>query len=173
MDDVVLRSARPDDAEAIAAVYLASFRSTYDFPLAHRDDEVRRWIGDVLLTTREVWVAAATEGAVVAMMALTSDMVDQLYVAPGWTGRGIGGRLIELAKNHRPDGLDLYTFEVNRGARRFYERHGFREVERGDGSGNDERQPDVRYAWRSRADGPQARSTSASALDTSDRRRPR
>lgn len=43
------------------------------------------------------------------MMALTSDMVDQLFVAPGWTGRGIGGRLIQLAKDRRPAGLDLYT----------------------------------------------------------------
>lgn len=148
MDGVVLRAAQPDHAHAIADVYLASFRATYDFPLAHGDDEVRRWISDVLLPTREVWVAAVRRGGVVGMMALTRDMVDQLYVAPGWTRRGIGGRLIELAKARRPDGLDLYTFQVNGGARRFYERQGFREVERGDGSGNEERQPDVRYAWR-------------------------
>ena len=45
------------------------------------------------------------------MMALTSDMVDELFVAPGWTGRGIGGRLIQLAKDRRPAGLDLYTFQ--------------------------------------------------------------
>jgi ribosomal protein S18 acetylase RimI-like enzyme len=85
---------------------------------------------------------------VVALMALTSDEVNQLYVAPGWTGRGIGSHLIALAKQRRPGGLDLYTFPVNMGARRFYERHGFVEVERGDGSGNEEGQPDVRYAWR-------------------------
>jgi GNAT superfamily N-acetyltransferase len=148
MDEVELRLARPDDSAAIADVYLASFRATYDFPLAHGDDEVRRWIVEVLLPTREVWVAAAPRGGVVAVMALTPDMVDQLYVAPGWTGRGIGGRLIALEKTRRPGGVDLYTFQVNSGARRFYERHGFDEVERGDGSGNEEREPDVRYAWR-------------------------
>jgi len=74
-------------------------------------------------------------------------MVDQLYVAPGWTAHGIGSRLIGLAQSRRPNGLDLYTFQVNRGARRFYERHGFVEVASGDGSQNEERQPDVRYAW--------------------------
>jgi hypothetical protein len=37
---------------------------------------------------------------------------------------------------------------VNVGARCFYERHGFTAVEMTDGAGNDERQPDVRYAWK-------------------------
>ena len=36
------------DAAAVADVYLASFHATYDFPLAHTDDEVRGWIRDVL-----------------------------------------------------------------------------------------------------------------------------
>jgi GNAT superfamily N-acetyltransferase len=150
MDGSKLRRARPDDAESIADVYLASRRATYDFPLAHSEQQVRRWIADVLLPTEEVWVAVGPgpERPIVAMMALTSNMLDQLYVTPGWTGRGIGGRLIDLAKSRRPGGLDLYTFQVNRGARRFYEHHGFVEVGRGDGSGNEEGQPDVRYAWR-------------------------
>jgi predicted N-acetyltransferase YhbS len=84
-------------------------------------------------------------------MALTADEIDQLYVAPGWTGHGIGGRLLSTAKARRPDGLGLYTFQVNAGARRFYERHGFVVVALGDGSSNEEGQPDVRYAWRPRA----------------------
>ena len=47
----------------------------------------------------------------------------------------------------RPDGLELWTFQVNVGARRFYERHGFRAVELTDGSANEEHEPDVRYVW--------------------------
>jgi ribosomal protein S18 acetylase RimI-like enzyme len=157
MDDVELRPAGREDAGAIADVYLTSFHATYDFPLAHNDQQVRRWIAEVLIPTEEVWVATAPHGSVVAMMVLTSDMLDQLYVAPGWTGRGIGSRLVALAKARRPGGLDLYTFQINTGARRFYERHGFAEVARGDGSGNEEGQQDLRYAWR-----PSVRSTSPS-----------
>lgn len=148
MLDVEIRPARGDDAGAITDVYLASFQATYDFLLAHSDEQVRRWIQDVVVPNQEVWVAAAPDGAIVAMMALTPEMLDQLYVAPGWTGRGIGSRLLALAKARRPGGLDLYTFQVNAGARRFYERHGFVETARGDGSGNEEGQPDLRYAWR-------------------------
>jgi GNAT superfamily N-acetyltransferase len=148
MDEIEVRRAGVDDVEAIADVYLASFAATYRFPLAHSDRQVRRWIAEVLIPTEEVWIVTDRDAAVVAMMALSSEMLDQLYVLPAWTGRGIGSRLIELAKSRRPRGLDLYTFQVNAGARRFYERHGFVEVARGDGSDNEERQPDLRYAWR-------------------------
>lgn len=148
MDMFELRCANGDDAGAIADVFLSSFHATYDFPLAHTDAEVREWVANVLVASREVWVAAAPDGRVVALMALTADMLDLLYVAPGWTGRGIGSRLVALAKARQPGGLDLYTFQVNVGARRFYERHGFVEVALGDGTGNEEGQPDVRYAWR-------------------------
>ena len=49
-------------------------------------------------------------------MALSADTLEQLYVPPRWTGRGIGSRLVSLAKTRRPKGLDLYTFQVNAGA---------------------------------------------------------
>jgi hypothetical protein len=42
----------------------------------------------------------------------------------------------------------LWTFQVNGPARRFYERHGFIAVERTDGHGNEEREPDIGYIWR-------------------------
>ena len=142
-----IRRATRDDAPAVAETFLASFGATYDFPLAHTPEEVRGWVASHLVPTTETWVAVA-EGRVVAFMSLGDDFVEQLYVAPGWTGGGIGSDLIELAKQRRPSGLRLYTFQVNEGARRFYERHGFAAVWFGDGTKNEERQPDVRYAWR-------------------------
>lgn len=146
--NVELRPAARTDAAKIAELYLASFKATYNFPLAHSDDQVRRWIAEILLPTHEVWVAADAEGSIVGMMALSAEMLDQLYIAPSWTGRGIGSRLVDLAKRRRSAGLDLFTFQVNTNARRFYERRGFSQVELGDGSDNEEGQPDVRYAWR-------------------------
>jgi GNAT superfamily N-acetyltransferase len=75
-------------------------------------------------------------------------MIDQLYVTPDRIGTGIGSRLIATAKARRPDGLDLYCFQANAGARTFYEHHGFMAAVFGDGSNNSEGQPDIRYAWR-------------------------
>ncbi|MBC7271710.1 MAG: GNAT family N-acetyltransferase, partial [Streptomyces sp.] len=96
---------------------------------------------------RETWVAQAGAG-LVGVMVLDGELLSQLYLDPGWRGCGIGDRFVALAKERRPDGLTLWTFQVNEPAHRFYERHGFLAVERTDGSGNEEREPDVRYVWR-------------------------
>lgn len=116
---------------------------------AHSDEQVRGWIRDVIVPGHETWVAVR-EAAVVGMMVLRPGWVDQLYLDPLWRGRGIGDGFVELAKQRSPDGLQLWTFQVNRSACRFYERHGFVAVERTDGAENEEREPDVRYLWRPR-----------------------
>lgn len=147
-DAPVIRRAEPSDAEGIGDVWLSSWRATFDFEPGHPDDAVRTWLATELVPRNETWVAVDSAGRVVALMALSDAMVEQLYVAPDWIGRGVGRRFVELAKARRPIGLDLYCFAVNGRARTFYEGLGFEAVAFGDGSGNEERQPDVRYAWR-------------------------
>ena len=142
-----LRRATAADAPSVAEIHIAAFRATYSFDPAHPDDDVRDWVRDHLLPSTETWVAE-WDGAVVGYLSLGDGWVEHLYVAPGHTGAGIGSHLMTLAKRRRPDGLQLWTFQVNAGARRFYERHGFTAVELTDGAGNEERQPDVRYAWK-------------------------
>ena len=151
-DDVAIRRATAADADAVSDVYLASFHATYDFPLAHTDDQVRGWLAGVVgrggpSGADETWVAEA-DGRVVGLLVLDAAGIDQLYVDPAWVGRGIGGRLMAIAKKERPAGIGLYTFQVNDRARRFYERHGFVATWFGDGKDNEEGQPDVRYEWR-------------------------
>ena len=142
-----IRRATADDAPAVADVWLAAFGATYEFPAAHSDEDVRDWVRETLLPSTETWVADE-DGSVVGIMSLTPGWVEQLYVLPEASGGGIGSRFIEHAKDRQPDGLQLWTFAVNAGARRFYERHGFVVAELTDGAGNEERQPDVRYTWR-------------------------
>jgi hypothetical protein len=43
--------------------------------------------------------------------------------------------------------MQLWVFQQNEGARRLYEREGFRLVELTDGQGNMEQEPDARYEW--------------------------
>lgn len=73
--------------------------------------------------------------------------IDQLYVAPAFTGRGIGSLLLAQAKAELGPPLRLYTFQANMGARRFYKRHEFEPVEFSDGQNNEEKCPDVLYQW--------------------------
>jgi GNAT superfamily N-acetyltransferase len=145
-----LRRAGTEDSLEIAELWLRSRRASVPAipPPVHSDDEVRSWFADVVLPDREVWVAHA-EGVAVGLMVLDGKWLDQLYVAPELSGAGIGSRLVELAKRRRPAGLQLWTFQANTGARRFYERHGFVAVDSTDGD-NEEGAPDVRYEWPGR-----------------------
>lgn len=145
-----LRRATPDDAAAVAEVFLRSFHATYDFPLAHTDDEVRGWVRDRLVPQMETWVAVhdAEPQRVLGFATVEPGWLEQLYVDPEYLGEGIGRQLLDRAKERQPDGLQLWTFQVNERARRFYERNGFTVVRFGDEANNEERQPDVQYEWR-------------------------
>jgi len=144
---VNLRRARHDESGQLAEVWLRSRTASVPAipPLVHSDEEVRAWFEQVVLPDQEVWVAQAG-GEIVALLALNEDWIDQLYVDPSWTGKGIGSRLLGLAKQRRPAGLRLWTFQANAGARRFYESHGFVPTETTAGD-NEEAAPDVRYDW--------------------------
>ena len=143
-----IRRATDADAPAIAEVWLRSFAGAYPFPHAHTDDDVRRWIRDEIVPHKEVWVAEDARG-LVGFIALAPGWVEHLYLDPAAQGEGLGRALLELAQARDTTGqLQLYTFQVNDRARRFYARNGFVEVELGDGASNEERQPDVRLVWR-------------------------
>ena len=153
----VLRPARANDASEAASVYLRSRRfAIADVPCIHSDGEVRRWMADDVIGHAEVTVAEV-DGTVVALMVLSAAMsgemvgetgwIEQMYVDPAWMGKGLGGRLLERAKQRFPTGLQLWTFQTNERARRFYEHAGFEVAELTDGHGNEERTADVRYNW--------------------------
>ncbi|MDX2560114.1 GNAT family N-acetyltransferase [Streptomyces sp. TX20-6-3] len=149
LDDLEIRRAGDSDAAATAEVWLRSFDAALPtVRRAHDDDAVRGWFTHVVVPRYETWVAVAGEAGVVGLLVLDGGDLEQLYLDPSWRGRGLGDRFVELAKRQRPEGLDLWTFQVNAPARRFYERHGFVEAERTDGQRNEEREPDIRYVWR-------------------------
>ncbi|WP_407841638.1 N-acetyltransferase family protein [Streptomyces sp. DSM 116496] len=132
----------------MAETWLRSFRTALPtVRLAHSDDEVRDWFASVVVPQYETWIAEA-DGSVAGLLVLDGEELEQLYLDPSWRGTGLGDRFMALAKEKRPDGLSLWTFQVNRPAQRFYERHGFIAAERTDGLRNEEREPDVRYVWQ-------------------------
>lgn len=144
----VIRRADAGDADAVASVWLASFKATFPFPPAHPDADCRRWIRDEIVARAETFVAVEPNGEVVGFLSLHDADIDQLYIRPDHIGRGLGSRFVELAKELRPGGLWLWAFVVNERARAFYERHGFTVDHFGDAANNEEHQPDVRYVWR-------------------------
>jgi GNAT superfamily N-acetyltransferase len=144
------RTARIDDAESVAEVYLASRKTHLSYaPLVHSDDDIRQWIREILIPTGCVTVAIQGR-KIVGMMATSIDdharaWIDHLYLDPSRVGQGTGSVLLQRAMKELPRPIRLYTFQMNAGARRFYERHGFVPIVFGDGSENEEGCPDVLY----------------------------
>jgi GNAT superfamily N-acetyltransferase len=148
VDDLLIRPMEPYDTEAAAAVWWRS-RHAPDSQVPasiHPEVGVREWFADVLLPDGQTWVAL-DDGRIVAVLTLDGDDLDQLYVDPGAAGHGVGSTLVELAKDLRPGGLALWTFQSNTRAQAFYRRHGFAEVRRTDGAENEERVSDIRMVW--------------------------
>jgi ribosomal protein S18 acetylase RimI-like enzyme len=145
--NAAVRRARDDDAAAVADVFLAARAPMTYAPVAHDADDVRREFGAIVIGRHEVWVAEQ-DGRVVAFAALSAEELEHLYVEPRVQGRAIGGALLALAKERRPDGFRFWVFQQNEGARRFYERHGCGLIRETDGSANEEHAPDALYEWR-------------------------
>lgn len=145
-----VRVARTGESDTIAEVFIASFRGLTFLPTIHTDDQIRSWIRDQMVPGHEVWVAEDA-GSVAGFAALSGDILGQIYVRPDEQSRGIGTALLDVVKRERPNGFRFWVFQRNKGARRFYERHGCRLVELTDGSGNEEKEPDALYEWRSNA----------------------
>ena len=143
-----IRPAEPRDADAIAAVHRASMRKAMPWlPDLHTPEEDRAWVARVVLPQQEVWVAEVAEQLVGVASLGREDMLTQLYILPGHQGAGIGSALLDTAKAARPAGFSLYAFRRNSRARQFYERRGFVAIAFGDGSDNEEGEPDVLYRW--------------------------
>jgi ribosomal protein S18 acetylase RimI-like enzyme len=153
--NAVFRQAAHTDAPSIAEVYLASRKTFLPFaPLSHSDDEVGKWVANVLIASGGVTVATI-DTEVVGMMALSRDTqfgwIDQLYLRPSAVGQNIGTHLLQQAKQQLGAVIRLYTFQANRASRRFYERHGFQPIAFSDGQANEEHCPDVLYEFNRNA----------------------
>lgn len=149
----MLRAANSEDSNAIATVFIESRKAFLPFaPVAHTEEQIRNWARELLCKTGGVTVWQSNN-QVVAFLAISEERkvswIQQLYVLPGWTNQGIGLRLLEYAQKRLRRPIHLYTFQENSGARRFYERHGYKAIKFSDGSKNEEKCPDVLYAFTS------------------------
>lgn len=111
----------------------------------HSFEEHLYFLDELLPADHEVVIALLNE-SVIGIIAYNRTEISQLYIHKDHHGKGVGTALLTHAKEASSGILTLYTFEVNEGARRFYEKHGFRII--GRGHENEEQLPDLLYEWR-------------------------
>lgn len=147
-EETRIRVADAADAAAIARIHLDSRAATMPYlpPQQRSHDEVTTWIRDIVLRQCRTWVAVR-DAEIVGYAALDGDLLDDLYLRPDLRRQGIGTLLLDEVRRHSPDGVSLYVFQQNTGARAFYERHGFTVLDTNDGSRNMEHLPDMTLRW--------------------------
>lgn len=156
IDDLVVRDATDDDVETVAAIARRSRGHSLPFlPVLHTAAEDVAFFRDVVFPGNTVLLATVGTAAV-AFIAYGGGWIAHIYVEPGYYGRGIGRLLLERAKRD-DDELQLWCFQENLRALRFYENNGFRIVRRTDGD-NEEGRPDALLSW-SRGGGAAEKST--------------
>ena len=141
-----LRHATDRDADAIAEPFFASHRLLTFLPMLHPIERYRRFVASVLLKECVVTVIEDDTG-IISFLALQSEEVRQFYTRLDRIGRGAGTQLIEAVKSSGVAALELWCFQANARARRFYEARGLRAIGFPDGADNEEWVPDVRYRW--------------------------
>ncbi len=144
ISDLIIDKAGAEDAEALAAILTGWIREPPWMPDLHDQAATSRCLkhlieGGAVLVARHC-------GRPVGFLALQAEGVPAFYLAKDARGMGIGKALLDEAKS-RVASLSLWTCQANNGARRFYAREGFREVELTDGARNEEKLPDVRCVW--------------------------
>jgi GNAT superfamily N-acetyltransferase len=140
-----LRAARSTDAGKIGAI-LSDFLETTDWmPRLHTGAEDIAHSGVMI---ERGWVTVAeVDGCVAGFAACNGDDLNALYVAETARGQGVGTALLHRLQAEQPS-LNLWTFQANKLAQAFYLKHGFVEVDRSDGTDNDEGLPDIRFEWK-------------------------
>jgi GNAT superfamily N-acetyltransferase len=148
MDNIIIRTAREDEFDAVTRVWLDSHVST---GLATAGDasfaDLRARVPREIAHGWQLYVAEL-DGRIAAMLAFRTrdNYLDQLFVAPAHHGKGIGKKLLAFTRRHLPHEILLRTAVGNHRAIAWYEREGFvREREEMQEGWS---QPRVYYRWR-------------------------
>ncbi len=156
-----VRFAEWHETDVCADILREAWRGMWFVPQdLHTPAEDRQWMRDVFIH-QVVWVALAAPDPAkgdqgedrrpVGFLSMAAGTIHNLYIRPAHQARGLGHALIETAKASSDGQLRLWVFEPNKGAIRFYKRHGFLTICKTDGQDNEEKVPDRLMAWQRHA----------------------
>lgn len=152
--NVRLRQAQPAEAETVARLHAASWRSAYahffdpaflDGPI--EDERIAFWTARLRDIAPPWTMVAEVDGKIVGFACVELDrdggaLLDNLHVLPEMTGAGLGRQLLGAAAQYvaaaNPrSNLHLWVYEENVKAHGFYEKMGGRRSERQVKTGRD------------------------------------
>jgi len=131
-------------AEATVSMWRQSKEKAIGQKEIHSFEDHLFFLNNILNKDNKIYIAV-DDKKVVGILAFNDYELNQLYIHIDYQGKGLGKRFLDLAKENSKGRLELYTFEVNHKAQRFYERNGFKII--GRGYENEENMDDIKYEW--------------------------
>ena len=122
---VRIRRSRPNEAGRLFEIWRDAVEATHHFLPADEAEAIAASVRDEYLPGAELWVAEDGKGRALALMGMTGNSVDSLFVDPACHGRGVGRALVGHARE-AAGRLKVDVNEQNPGALAFYRRLGFR-----------------------------------------------
>lgn len=127
MDMTMIRKYDEQDLDDLLATWEAASEIAHPFLTSEFLASERENIPNVYLPNAETWVYE-DGGRVVGFMALIGNEIGAIFVQPSHHRKGIGGRLMDEARELRGE-LEVDVFAANTIGRAFYARYGFVPVE--------------------------------------------
>ena len=134
----MIRNAKPEDADAVAALLVRSIREVCGPDYSNDEAILSIWCADKtpenmrrgIENPNNYWIVAMDENTIAGTALMTvGGKILLCYVLPEYLGRGFGKQLLnELLRNASILGLRKLTLESTRTAREFYKRNGFIET---------------------------------------------
>ncbi|KAA8369498.1 GNAT family N-acetyltransferase [Leuconostoc carnosum] len=117
-----LRAMRPDDATALARIYLDTRLASFPWVKNPRLEDF------VTVTQGEHVQVAIIEEEIVGFASLSEEdsFLHLLFIKEGWQNQGIGQQLLTWARQEVRRPLELKVVRINKRAQQFYKREGFK-----------------------------------------------
>ena len=136
----------PKYGPELVHIWRDSFERAVRVSNPHAFEDHLRFLDEELSRSHSVVVALEEESSkVIGFIAYTPKKISQLDVHMDHQNRRVGSHLLDIAKQNSRGCLQLFTFERNRSAQRFYESRGFRIVARG--FEESMQLEDIEYEW--------------------------
>jgi len=146
MNETLIVEYLPQYGRELVQMWRDSFEHAVGIRDPHTLEDQLRFVEKELVRNNSVVIVLEKgAGKVVGFLAATTDTISQLYIHVDHQSKGIGSSLVNLAKQNSNGRLRLFTFECNKNAQRFYEKHGFTIVARG--FEKNWQLADIEYEW--------------------------
>jgi ribosomal protein S18 acetylase RimI-like enzyme len=141
-----IRAAAMESIPEIATIFRITRQHDLPYlPKLHSAEEDLEYFKNKVFVENKIIIACKNRN-IVGFCAFNQEWLNHLYVLPEYQGNNIGKILLEKAMEESQK-LQLWTFQKNNAAIKFYEKNGFELVRITDGQDNEEKEPDALYCW--------------------------